>query len=99
MAWRVFLHAEQELSGQLLQGDYHERAVEEPVVVGIRVVLCLFKGVTAKIEEEWGAEFGEGFAPDAEGLTAVFEENHFPVAVPDGNDLAVIVDIDELVAW
>ena len=98
LARRVFLHGHEELGGEPLDGDDDEWAVEEPVVVGIGVVLRFLEGIAAEIEEEGDAEFGEWFAPDAEGFAAVFEEDDFPVLVAGGDDLAVVVDVPELVA-
>ena len=60
---------------QPLDRNDHEDAVEEPVVVGVGVVLRLLERVAAQVEQQRHAQFDERLAPDAEGLAAVLEEH------------------------
>ena len=98
LAGRILLHGHEEISCNPLHRCEDEDAVEEPVVVGVRVVLGLFERVAAEVEEQRHAELGEGLTPDFEGLAAVFEEDGFPILVAHGDDLAVVIHIHEAVA-
>ena len=98
LAGRIVLHGHEELRGHRWIGTRTKTTVEEPVVVGVRVVLGLLERVAAQVEEQRHAQFDEGLAPDAEGLAAVLQEDDLPVLVAGGDDLAVVVDVPELVA-
>jgi hypothetical protein len=71
------------ISRPALDGHDHERTVEEPVVVGVRVLLGLLEGIAAQVEEQRHTQLNEGFAPDAEGFTAVFQEDGLPVLIAE----------------
>ena len=60
----------------MLHGREHIHAVEEPVVVGVRVVLRLLERIAAQIEEQRYAQFRERFTPDAEGPAAVLKDGN-----------------------
>ncbi len=49
---RIVLHGHEKLARHLLHGHEHEGAVEEPVVIGVRVVLGALEGIAAQIEEQ-----------------------------------------------
>src|SRR6056297_1759033 len=99
LAGRIVLHALQEPRRERLDRHDHEGAIEEPVVVGVGVMLGLLERVAPQVEQQRHAQLDEGLAPDAEGLTAVLEKHHLPVVIARGHDLAVVVDIPELPAW
>ena len=61
-------------------------------------MLRFFKWIATQVEEQRHAEFGEGLAPDFEGLAAVFEEDGLPGIVAHGNYLAVVIHIHEVMA-
>jgi hypothetical protein len=44
--------------------DDHERTVEKPVVVDVRIVLGLLERVTAQVEQQRDAQFDERLTPD-----------------------------------
>ncbi len=79
MAGRKILHRHKELTGELLQRHANEGSIEEPVVVGVRVVLRPLERIAAQIEEQRHAQFGERFPPYAECFATVLEEDDFPV--------------------
>jgi len=53
LAWREILQCHEELARYGLQRYEHERSVNHPVVIGIRVVLGLFEWVTTEIKKQW----------------------------------------------
>src|SRR5262249_54072119 len=79
LARRIFLHGLQDLRGHALQRHDHEDPIQEPVVVGVRIVLGLLERVPSQVEEQGHAELRERLAPDAEGLAAILEEHDLPV--------------------
>ena len=99
LARRIVLHGLQELGRQRLDRNDHEHAIQEPVIIGVRIVLRLLERVAPQIEKQRYAKFGERLAPDTERLTAVLEEYGLPVIIAGGDDLTVVVHIPELMAW
>ena len=98
LARREFLHGHEKLRGQPLDGHDHKRTIEPPVVIGVRVVLCFLEGIAAQVADQRRTQLYVRLAPDTEGLTAVFEESHFPVLIAGGHDLTIVAYIPELVA-
>src|SRR4029079_527888 len=98
LARRIILHGSEELSRQLLDGDENEHTLQEPIVVGVRVVLRFLERIAAQIEQQRHPQLNEWLAPHAELLATVFEEDNLPVLIPGGDDLAVVIDVPELLA-
>ena len=98
LAGRIVLHRLEELAGHLRDRHDDVRPVEEPVVVGVRVVLGPLERIAAQVEEQRHAQLDERLAPDAEGLAPVLEEDDLPVLIAGGDDLAVVVHVPELLA-
>ena len=94
---RIVLHGRKELGGHRLERHEHEGPVKEPVVVGVRVVQRTFERVAAQVEKQRDTQSDVRLVLHAKGFAAVLEEDHLPVAVGHGHDLAVVPDIDELV--
>ena len=98
LAGRILLHGHEEIPSNPLHRCEDVDAVEEPVVVGVRVVLRFFERVATEIEEQRHAKLGEGLTPDFEGLATVFQEDSFPILVAHGDDLAVVIHVHEALA-
>src|SRR5262245_41617431 len=88
LARRVLLHRVEEARGHALHRYKHEYSLEEPVVVGIGIVLGALEGVTAQVEQQRHAQLSERLPPHTEGLAAVLEKDGLPTVIADGDDLA-----------
>src|SRR5262245_62316812 len=71
LARRIVFHRNEELRRQLLDRNEHEHALEEPVIVGVGIVLRLLERITPQIEEQRHPEFDERLTPHAKLLPAV----------------------------
>ena len=71
---RELLESSQEVPHVGLSRHAEKRAVDHPVVVGVRVVLGLFERITAHVRKQRHPEFNEGFAPHTETLAPVLQE-------------------------
>ena len=66
LARRIILHGSEELSRQLLDGDENEHSLQEPIVVGVRVVLRFLERIAAQIEQQRHPQLNEWLAPPAD---------------------------------
>ncbi len=55
-------------------------------------------GVAAEVEKQRRPQFGEWLAPQVEGLASIFEKDGLPVTPADACNLALVCDVNELVA-
>src|SRR5215831_2206125 len=92
----VLLERSQELGHISLRRDWHERVVEQPVVVCIRGDVPAFIRIRSKIENLWNTKSDERLRPYAERPgRPLLQENELPVVVSETGELLVIVDIKE----
>ena len=83
-----------------LRRDERTRAVRhEPVVVGVRRDVRALVRVRPQVEEFRDTQLGERLGPDLQGARrALLLEHELPVFVAQGDEIAVVVEVDELLA-
>ena len=97
LARRIVLERLKELADRRQHAVQDPGIGHEPVVIRVRGNIGPLVGVGAQIEHLREAQLGKGFGPNAHGSGCpLFFENHFPVLVAHRDDIAVIVEIDEL---
>src|SRR5215510_10961363 len=85
---RVLLERRQELGNEGLGGHEHERAVHDPVVVGVRGDVRPLVRVRPEVEELGEAQGGERLGPDAQRSRGpLLHEHELPVVIPQTGDL------------
>ena len=99
LARRILSEGPDELGHQSLRRHDDERAVERPLVVAVRRNISPLVGVHAQVEHFGRAHADERLAPD---LSRAFDthlaEYDFPVSGTEANELAVVVEVEELLA-
>src|SRR3954468_4826274 len=71
----------------------------QPVVVGVRRDVSAFVRIGAQVVELGDAKGRERFGPDAQSAGCpLLLEHDLPVLIAQGDDIAVIVEVDELLA-
>jgi hypothetical protein len=68
---------------------------DHPVPVGIRVLVGPPERIAAQVEHLGRTQSCEWLEPALERLGPLFHQHHFPVIVPDGQELSVIADVEE----
>ena len=82
-----------------LRRHQHEGAVEHPVVVGVRRAVAALVGVAAQVEDERHAQRRQRLHPGAEGGPfLLLEEGDLPVAIAQRHQVAVVGEVEDLVA-
>src|SRR6185369_136527 len=71
----------------------------EKVVEGVRRDVRALVGVRAQVEQFWNAQLGEWLGTDSQrSLRTLLLEHELPVFVTHGDEIAVVVEVDELLA-
>src|SRR5580704_15110357 len=99
LTWRIILKRSQELADHGLSRDDHVPLGEHPIVVCVRGNVGPLVGVCPQIEQLGQAQLRERFGPDLQGAGgALFFEYHLPVFVAQGNEIAIVVEVNKLLA-
>src|SRR6187549_3631249 len=78
----------------------NKRMVEPPVVIGIRGDVRPFIRIGPQIEQLWKAQRSERLAPDPQrSRNALFGKYKLPVVVAQADQVGVVVEVVELLAW
>src|SRR5215469_1320203 len=74
--------------------------VQQPIVVSIGSLVGAFERVSSQVKHFRYTKRNERLSPDLQcSSRPLFEENEFPVVVPQGCELRVIVEIEEFLTW
>jgi hypothetical protein len=69
------------------------------VIVGVRGNVRALVRIRPQIEELWNAQLGERLGPDAQrAIGVLLLEYDLPVLVAHGDEIAVVVEVHELLA-
>ena len=72
-----------------------EQMIDEPIPVGIRIFVSALEGVAPQVEELRHSQVDERFAPTGHLLCPLLLKDYLPVARPQGDKPAVVVNISE----
>ena len=93
---RVILEGHQELADVILSGDEQEDVIHDPVVIGVRGDVRALVRVRPEIEQFRNPQGDERFRPEAEGARGLLLLEHdLPVVIAQGDQLLVVVDVEE----
>src|SRR5258705_9172659 len=100
LARRILLEGGQEWRHDGLRRDEWTRSVRyEPVIVGIRRDIGAFVGIGPQVEEFRDTQLGKRLGPDSHrARRALLLEHELPVFVAERDEIAIIVEVDELLA-
>src|SRR5882757_2027186 len=100
LTWRILLERCQEVANDRLGREDDERAVgHEPVPVGIRRDIRALVRIRPQVKKFRQPQLGKRLGPDLHGAPlALLLEHDFPVLVTHVDDIAIVVEVDELLA-
>ena len=98
LARRELLEGGQELPDVLLRRHEHEGALDAPASIVHAVMVRTLEGVRAQVEELREAQRHHRILPDLEAMGPLLHEDDLPLVVAEGHELAVVIEVEELVA-
>jgi len=99
LARRKVLESRQELSNICLRRYQQKSMVHPPVPVGVRGDGRPLIWISAQVKKPWYPRIYQGLAPDQHGaLCSLLGEDHLPVIVAERLHVAIVGEIEELLA-
>src|SRR5581483_5871319 len=99
LALRIVSKRRQELADVVLRRDQKKDVIQQPIVARVRGNVCPFVGISAEVEDLRDAQCRERLRPDGKSSSSpLLQEYDFPVVVPQGSQLLVVVNVEERVA-
>ncbi len=96
LAWREVLERLEELAGQRAAREQDVALLQFPTVVGVGGDVGLLVGVGVQVVHLREPQRRERLAPHGERAgDTLFQEDDFPILDPHGDDVAVVVEVEE----